>query len=92
MILLSHYMPSRYTLYDIDHILAILINIFFKKWGIPTSFCLIRVFFKQTLQFLKQIHVKKCPSRMQYWDSNPQPSEHESLPSTTITTIWDQIT
>ena len=31
MILLSHYMPSRYTLYDIVHILAILINIFLKN-------------------------------------------------------------
>ena len=42
-------------------------------------FCL----FKQTLQFLQQINVKKCPSSIQCWDLNTQPSEHESHPITT---------
>ena len=39
--------------------------------------------FKQTLLFLQQIYVKKCPSSIWCWDSNPQPSEHESPPITT---------
>ena len=44
-------------------------------------FCLFSVFFKQTLQFLQ--YVKKCPSSIRCRDSNPQPSECESLPITT---------
>ena len=39
--------------------------------------------FKETLKFLQQINVKKCPSSIRYWDLNPQPSEHESPPLTT---------
>ena len=39
--------------------------------------------FKQTLQFLQQIYARKCPSSIQCWDSNPQPSEHKSPPITT---------
>ena len=39
--------------------------------------------FKQTLQFLQQIFVKKCPSSIWCWDSNPLPLERESLPVTT---------
>ena len=39
--------------------------------------------FKQTIQFLQQINVKKCPSSIWCWDSNPRPSEHESPPITT---------
>ena len=39
--------------------------------------------FKQTLQSLQQINrYEKCPSIIQCWDSNPQPSEHESPPIT----------
>ena len=37
--------------------------------------------FKQTLQFLQQINVKKCPPRR--WDSNSQPSDYVSSPLTT---------
>ena len=37
----------------------------------------------QTLKFLQQINVKKCPSSRRCWDSNPQPLEQESLPITT---------
>ena len=36
--------------------------------------------FKQTIQFLQQINVKKCPSSVQSWDSNPRPLEDESPP------------
>ena len=40
--------------------------------------------FKQTsLQILQQINVKKCPSSVWCWVSNPQPSEHDSPHITT---------
>ena len=39
--------------------------------------------FKQTLQILQQINVKKCPSRIRSWDLNSQPSANESPPITT---------
>ena len=40
--------------------------------------------FKQTsLQFLQQIYMKKCQSSIRCWDSNPQPSMHESPTMTT---------
>ena len=48
-------------------------------------FCLFLVFFKQTLQFLQQINVKKYPSSVRCWDLNPQPS-HNELHSITIRT------
>ena len=57
--------------------------------------------FKQTLQFLQQINVKKCPSSIQFWDSNSRPWIHESPPITTrpglpprdkITFFGDKIT
>ena len=35
------------------------------------------------MQFLYQIHVKKCASSIGCCDSNPRPSEHESPPITT---------
>ena len=54
--------------------------IFLKNWAIHglffNYFCLI----KQTVQFFT---TNKCPSSIQCWDSNPQPSEHESPPITT---------
>ena len=59
---------------------------FFKKWANPGRPLLLFIFclFKQTLlQILQQINVKKCPSSMRRWDSNPQPSEYESPPTTT---------
>ena len=52
---------------------------FFKKGHPGLSF----VFFKQTIQFLQQINVKKCPSSIWCWDSTRWPSEHESPPITT---------
>ena len=40
--------------------------------------------FKQTSsQFLQQIYMKKCQSSIRCWDSNPQPSMHESPTMTT---------
>ena len=59
-------------------------RIVFKNGPTPASFSLIFGLFKQTsLQFLQQIYVKKCPSSIWCRDSNPQPSERESLPITT---------
>ena len=45
-------------------------------------FSLFRLF-KQSVQFLQQIYVKKCPSNIRSWDANPQPSVHESPPKAT---------
>ena len=39
--------------------------------------------FKQTIQILQQINVKKCPSSIQCRDLKSQPSESESPPLTT---------
>ena len=39
--------------------------------------------FKQTIQLLQQINVKKCPSSIRCWDSNSPPLEHKSHPITT---------
>ena len=51
--------------------------LFFIKWAI--YFCL----FKQKLQFLQQINVKKCPSSKRCRDSNSQPSDYKFPPLTT---------
>ena len=59
------------------------VYLFFFNGPIPASFSFIFGFFKQTLQFLQQIYVNKCPSSIQCWDANPQPLERESLPITT---------
>ena len=53
------------------------------EWTIQASFRVYFRLFKQTLQFLQQIYVKKSPSCIRCWDSNPQPSVHESPPITT---------
>ena len=47
----------------------------------PASFHLFCLF-KLTLQFLQQICTCEKMS-IRHWDSNPQPSEHESRPITT---------
>ena len=39
--------------------------------------------FKQPLQFLQQLNVKKCPSSLRCLDSNSQSSEHKFPPLTT---------
>ena len=57
---------------------------FLKKNGpTPASFSFIFGLFKQTIQFLQQIYVKKCPSSIWCRDSNPRPLERESLPIAT---------
>ena len=53
------------------------------KTGHPRLFFVYFCLFKQVLQSLQQIKVKKCPSSMRCWNSNPQPTEHESPPITT---------
>ena len=63
-------------------------SLFYKmlfKMSHPRPLChLFSVFFNQTsIQFLQQINVKKCPSSKQCWDSDSQPSDHESPPITT---------
>ena len=61
-------------------------NVFLKKWAIPGLFFICFRLFKQTLQFVQQINVNKCPSSIRCWDSwdsNPRPLEHESPPITT---------
>ena len=57
--------------------------LFFKKWANPGLFFVYFHLFKQTLQFLQQINVKKCPSSIRRQDSNSQPSDFESPPLTT---------
>ena len=56
---------------------------FLKKWANPSLIFVYFCLFKQTLKFLQQINVKKCPSSIRHWDSNSQPSINESLPLTT---------
>ena len=66
-----------------------IVSPFSKKLGRFTQhhsrplFRLFSVFFKQTIQFLQQIYVKKCPSSIRCRDSNPRPLECESPPITT---------
>ena len=59
--------------------------VFLKNGPTPGSFSFIFGLFKQTIQFLLQINVKKCPSSTRRQDSNPQPFECESSPITTRT-------
>ena len=53
------------------------------KMGQPGLFFHFFGLFRQILQFLWQIYVKKCPSNIQCQDSNQWPSKHESPPTTT---------
>ena len=55
----------------------------FFKWAILGLFFVYFRLFKQRLQFLQQIYVKKRPSSMWCLDSNSWPSEQESPPITT---------
>ena len=52
----------------------------FKKWANPGLFLVYFRLFKQTLEFLQQIYVKKCPFSIRRRDSNPQLSDYKSLP------------
>ena len=47
-------------------------NLFFKK-GPTRPLLFLFGLFKQTLQFLQQLYVKKCPSSIRCRDSNPRP-------------------
>jgi len=60
-------------------------NFYFLKNGpSPVSFSFIFGLFQTNInKILQQINVKKCPSGIQHWDSNPRPLEHESPPITT---------
>ena len=52
----------------------------------PLANCLFFVYFclfKQTLQLLKQVNVKKCPSSILHRDLDSQPSDYKSPPLTT---------
>ena len=53
------------------------------KIGHPQPLFIYFRLFKQTLQFLQPINVKKYPSSIRCWDLNPQPLEHESPPINT---------
>ena len=55
----------------------------YKNWPAPASYSFIFGLFKQTIQFLQQIFMKKCPSSIRCRDSNPRPLESESLPIST---------
>ena len=57
--------------------------LFLKSRPISASLCLFSVFFKQTIQILQQIYLKKCPSNIRCQDSNPQLSDYESPSLTT---------
>ena len=62
----------------------ILSYFFFKNGPSPASFSFIFGLFQTNINtILQQINVKKCPSSMRHWDSNPRPSERESPPITT---------
>ena len=58
---------------------------FFKKMGQPRPlFHLFSSFQTNIIRiFTTNKCVKKCPSSIQCWDLNPQPSKHESSPITT---------
>ena len=73
--------PSRYLRVQKFEERAILDNT--DRWAIPCIFLFIFGGSKQTLQFLQQTDVKKCPSSIPCQVSNPQPLERESLPITT---------
>ena len=55
----------------------------FLKWANSGLFYIDFCLFKQTLQFLQQINVEKCPSSIRRQDLNSQLSDNESAPLTT---------
>ena len=56
-----------------------LLLLFFFKWANPDPFSFIFGLFKQTLQILQQIYVKKFPSSIRCRDSNPRPSSGKTF-------------
>ena len=71
--------------YDVMNFGTILRHLFFlKKWAIPGLFLFIFGLFQTNNNtILQQNNVKKCPSSILHWDSNPRPSGGEYLPITT---------
>ena len=67
----------RYYIHSV-YVVLMNANLFLKNGLSQASFSFIFRLFKQTVQFLEQIYLKIYPSSMQWLDSNPQPSEHES--------------
>ena len=55
---------------------------FLKNGPTPASFCLFSSF-KTNITIFTTNKYEKCPTRIRCWDSNPQPSQHESPPITT---------
>ena len=51
--------------------LMLLLQEIFLKWAIPGLFFVYFCLLMQTLQFLQQINMKKCPTSMWRWDLNP---------------------
>ena len=58
-------------------------TLFFFKWTIPGLFVDLFLSFQTNITFWQQTNVRKCPSSIRCWDSNPRPLEHESLRVTT---------
>ena len=59
-------------------------NLFFKKWANPDLFFIyFRSFQTNIITIFITNICEKCPSSIQFQDSNPQPSERESLPIST---------
>ena len=59
------------------------LKVLLKNGPTPASFSFIFGLSNKHYKFLQQIYVKKCPSSIWCWDSNPRPSGHESPPITT---------
>ena len=56
----------------------------FQKWAnLSLFYGLFWSFQTNSITFFTTNRCEKCPSSIQCWDSNPQPSEHESAPITT---------
>ena len=58
-------------------------NPFLKKWAILGLFFVYFCLFWTNITILTSNKCEKCPSSIWCWDSNLQPSEHESPPITT---------
>ena len=68
------------------HELSVLSDVYANviKMGQPRPLIIyFRSFETNIITILQQIYVKKCPSNIWCWDSNPRPLEHESPPITT---------
>ena len=56
---------------------------FLKNGPTPASFLFIFGLYKQTIQILQQVNVKKCnvhPVPIPHWDPNPRPLDMSRLP------------